>query len=507
MFFQNYFYSLPAQGEKMDILNAIILKMSKEEVRSFKLYASRFQETANRKDILLFDFIRKAGEDYREDKILKKLYPDKVDKNSFYRLKNRLLEDIGKSLLTQHYNTEPTIYTLYSLSLFKLYFNRSAYKIAHYYLKKAETEAKSQENYELLDYIYGEYIKLSHEMTRVNPEVYISLRKENQSRLTVLKQIDDILAIVRYQLKITQNFSGKEETDILESLKSIIENYSSDPLVQESPKLQFKIFDAVSHSLIQHHDFPKLEEYAVKSFNEFNRLRLFNKESHDTKLKILTIIINALFKNGKSAESLNYSEQLYSAMKEYNALLYNKYFFFYNNALVINYSLTDKKRAIKILEDLRQNEIIQTTPFYEVFIFLNLAILHFDLKYPDKAIGYLSRLYLLDSYAKTGLSLKFKINIAELIIRYDLKDPEFLIYRLEQVKREFHETLKQTEHLKENDFLALLKEMAKTPNARVNKNVRKSAEEFLLRYPQSVSSESEIISYNNWIKERFELQN
>ena len=49
----------------MDILNRIIAGMSKEQARFFKLYATRFSD-GERKDLKLFDYIRKAGDRYGE---------------------------------------------------------------------------------------------------------------------------------------------------------------------------------------------------------------------------------------------------------------------------------------------------------------------------------------------------------------------------------------------------------------------------------------------------------
>ena len=47
----------------MDVTGRIIKAMHKEEARYYKLFASRIQ-TGDRKDVKLFDFIRKEGESY-----------------------------------------------------------------------------------------------------------------------------------------------------------------------------------------------------------------------------------------------------------------------------------------------------------------------------------------------------------------------------------------------------------------------------------------------------------
>src|SRR5258705_12184761 len=178
----------------MDILNQVIKGMNKEQIRYFKLYASRFT-LDGRKDLALFDYIRKSNDKYDEDKIFKKLYDGAV-KNPFYRLKNRLMLDINKSLTIQHFDDEETIHVFHLLALVRYYMTKNSVQAAHYFLRKAESKAKSIENFELLDVIYGEFISLSHEKISINPEFYISKRKENHVQINQLRAIDDILAAV-----------------------------------------------------------------------------------------------------------------------------------------------------------------------------------------------------------------------------------------------------------------------------------------------------------------------
>ena len=83
----------------MNLLQEVVLSLNKEESRFFKLFAGRTNTKDERKDLLLFDFIKKS-DPIDEDKIATKLYGE--NKNAFYRLKNRLLTDLNKSLLLQH---------------------------------------------------------------------------------------------------------------------------------------------------------------------------------------------------------------------------------------------------------------------------------------------------------------------------------------------------------------------------------------------------------------------
>src|SRR5262245_24117271 len=165
----------------MDAVGTIINTLTKEEVRFFKLYHSRM-ESGERKDILLFDYIRKNGPEYEEDKIVTKLYGD-AGRNAYYRLRNRLLGDLSKCLLLQHFNEEDTLTAINQFALARFYGSRNHTGLAAHFLRKSEARAQALEHFELLDLVYGEFIRLSHELLDIDPESYIKKRKENQERI------------------------------------------------------------------------------------------------------------------------------------------------------------------------------------------------------------------------------------------------------------------------------------------------------------------------------------
>ena len=480
----------------MDTVGTIINSLNKEEVRFFKLYHSRMK-SGERKDILLFNYIRKNGEGYEEERIFQKLY-GKQDKNAFYRLRNRLMTDINKCLLLQHFDEEETLVSINLLALSRFYGTKSQTGLSAYFLKKSESKARAIENFELLDLIYGEFIRLSHEILEINPEIYILKRKENQEKIKQLRSIEDVVAVLTYRMKITQNFS-KGDQSVIELLQKTVDDFLHDPEIRKSPKFRFRIYTAVSQILLQNRDYPALEEYLLKTFREFSKLELFNKNNHDTKLQMLTYLVNSLFKNDKLKQSLQYTGELKTAMEEHGKILYDKYLFFYYNSLVINYSKLDKLKAIDVLEDIRENRKITATPFYEIFIYLNLAVLHFDLGKFKEAIRFISKLYQLESFNNADRSLQLKIGVMELMVRYELKDQEYLDYRITRIRKDYKDFLKKEEFLKEKDFMTIISrlEVSKT-----NPVFMKKINIFIDKYRHLEDGDDEIINYGNWLKDK-----
>ena len=419
----------------MDVFYQIVDGLSKEEIRFFKIFAHRQGSEIERKDIALLDFIRKNPEKNDENKIVQKLYGN-GDKNAFYRLKNRLIDDLNKSLVLQHNNDDEVLQLFQLLSLVRIYCSKSQHQIAFSFLKKAEQKAMRIENHELLDSIYGEYIQLSHTLLTIDPETYIALRKENSEALARIRQLDDVLAVVSYRLKVTQNF-GSQEFSFLQILENVTKQFADEKVVLASPRFRIKLYGLVSQLLLQRHDYQSLEVYLLQIWNEFLNDHIFNKNNHDTKLQLLTYIVNTLFKNGKVQESLAFAEKLYASMQEFNRVHFEKYEIFYYNALVNNYSTSDIPKAIDLLKEMQLKPNVKKMPFYELFIYLNLATSYFDLKKYSLSIKNLTKLFLLDSYKKADISLRFKIALSELIIRFELGDTDFWKYRYEQILKEF----------------------------------------------------------------------
>jgi len=481
----------------MSVLNSIVNGLGKEEVRFFKLWMERGYDNDDRLDKQLFDYMRKSGEKYDEEKIFQKLY-DGGSKNSFYRLRNRLLTELNKSLMIQHFDDDDIHYTLHLLSLAK-YFLRKNPPIALYYLRKAEAVAIKTENFEMLDIIYSDFIRISHDILSVDPEIYVQKRRENRQHISQLREIDDILAILTYRMKITQNFSSKENP-ILPLLQEIVSSYSHDKTMMRSPKLRFQIYHAVTQILLQKRDYEALETYLLTTYEEFVEEKLFQRSNHDTKLQMLVYLINSLFKNNKLKASLAYTERLKDSMGEFQDLLHDKYLFFYYNSLVINYSRLDREKAIEILLEMKANKKIRSDHFHEMFVYLNLAVSYFDKKEYHLSIRNLNQLLVSDGYKKADHSLQFKISVAELMIRYELQDFDVLEARIKQVSKDFSELINEKVNMREAFVIQIIRRLMKPEPLKKDIGFVNRIKKIILSNEAKESGDAEILNYKNWVQ-------
>ena len=119
----------------MDVLSELVSVMSKEEIQAYKLFTKRKNADKERKDIVLFDSIKKGGRSYSEDKVAKALY-GVGGKNSFYRLKNRLNSNVLKSLSVHHFDDNDVSFIHHMLGLANLFSKKRSFKLVIHCLKK-----------------------------------------------------------------------------------------------------------------------------------------------------------------------------------------------------------------------------------------------------------------------------------------------------------------------------------------------------------------------------------
>jgi hypothetical protein len=459
----------------------MIAEMNKEELRFFKIFLSRTNENDDRKDIMLFDLIRLAGEKYDEEKIFKKLYPD-GNKNAFYRLKNRLINDISTSIFLQHFSENDDIFSMFMLSQAKYYYNKSQFNLSLYFLTKAEQKASNSESPELLNQIYTELIKLSHYISDISPEEYIVKRKHIAEQIKKNNQINDIIAIINHRLSHLPSFS-QHNNSILSFLQQTVDEFCNDNQLKNSNYLKLKIYETVPKILIEKQEYAALELYLLTTYLHFTEDEVFNQNNHHLKLQMLSKYIHALYKNKKYDRSLTYCQKLYTAMEEYNGMNFEKYVFDYYHALL--------------------NNQFRQIPSSNIFIYLNIAIIYFTKQDFKRALENINSLYMSDGFDITESVLKFNIVITELIIRYELKDFDYIDHLIKQIEKDYSIILGKEENKQEKEFILILSQMITSENLGENKLFVKRVRKFIDFSEKEANNDLGLINYNFWLLEKF----
>lgn len=483
----------------MDIINQIVDKLSKDELRYLNMrYADGDSE---RKDLLLLNLIRKQGDKFDEDKTLKQLGYSQGEKNSYYRLKNRVIADIGEGLTLLYTSKNEGLELQHYLALFSIYYGKQLYKVCLYYLKRAEKIAKQTESYELLDIVYDGMVRLSFHLTEINPSQYSALRRSNMQLVSALRELDDYLADVSYRLKLTQNF-GAADKKLLRSLSEKAKEIAARTTSHYSRNLQTRIYRALGQVFIQQHNYTELEELVKSSYSLFEKEKWFDKDNHDLKLQMLTHAGNALYKNGKLKESLQYAELLGKAILEYGKLHYDRFLFFYINLQILNNSALSPTKALEHLTSFEQEMRKKKNYYHDTFIYLNRAGLLYDMKRYKEALKALVKLYLRDEYTKANKAFKLRVEVSELIITFEAGDKTVLLSRIAQVEKDYTQQLSQKDFSFDHAIITLLKDMAQAANYRRDKDIQAAINKLLGTKQNPEMEDSEIIKYKGWLSQK-----
>ena len=470
-------------------LDTIVQSLSKEEVRFFKLFLKR-TDNKNRKDVDLFDYMKRKKGDFDTKDILKKL---ETNPNNYYQIKNRLYHELNNSMIWQYIWKDKQSKSFSFVLLSRVYKNKGELELSLHYLKKAEKEAIDSELFEVLSIIYSEIIQLSHELISIDVDHYIELKRNNIKILSEIDEMDLLLAKIMYDIKTKQNF-GKSDGSLVKLIKIKYGEISKEKNLVNSPRFRIRLFKMYSRLLLQERDYKSLEKFLLESYNDFLKDKLFDRSNHNEKLTLLTYLSNCLYKTKKYKQSLKYSEELLSGMKEYDCFLHDKYLFYYYNILVLNYAKTDKKKALDYLNKASRSEVIKKLPSYNAFIYLNRSLIYYYEDNYKESQKNIARLIMQEDFLLLDKSFQLKILVTDLMIRMMLSNKN-LDDKIAGINKNYKSLLLEENYIREKKMIDLIFKKISDGDVVDNK------EDLLSSMSDSDSEDIDIISYNIWIKE------
>ena len=474
----------------MNLLETIIYSLSKEEIRFYKLFVGRTNQSKERKDLKLFNIIKKSKDAEYTKKAIKSLG---VSSNNFYQLKNRVYHDLNNSMVWQHISKDQQSKSFRYILLSRTYKNKGELELAYHFLKTAEKEAVKLELNEILSIVYSDIIELSHELISIDLDTYLKLKKENSIALAEIEEVDSHLAKLMYDIKTKQNFSDADPSST-QALSTHYRQNATNKKVVDSPRFKLRLFKMYSRLLLQKKDYESLESYLIESYTDFSYNSLFGRHNHNEKLTLLTYLTNCLYKTQKHEQSLDFAEKLNDAMKEFDGFLYDKYIFYYYNTLVLNYAKEDKDKALEILQLAKDNKTIKKLPAYTSFIYLNTTLIYYQKSNYALAATNISRLIQQEDFLSLDKAFQLKLHIVELIIRLELGQEERILGQIDFINSEYKKILIEDHMKRDAEVIELISLKANKASISDKIAVISSA------MSDEESRDSDIISYNDWLK-------
>ncbi len=484
-----------------DIFNIIHL-LSKEEKRSFNLYLNRTQKSAGNKMVKeLYDLVNKMPQG-TDQHIQGKLYPN-GKKGSYYVLKNRLLDDLEKSLFLMHTGYSDRIKLIYQIGVAKIYINKLLFKEALSLLKKVEKKAEKEGHFDLLMLVYFEITGIAMEYQEVDLGHYLDKQMKVLEQYKKFLQLDQLLKHIAYRL-FKSNYAIKD-SQLNEILEDIQQKLSLHPTLIQSSKVQFEMHNCIKRVLLQKQDFEGLKIYLIESLNDFESKKLYRKSTHSYKIVHQVWIVNSLFKTFQFEAAQPYIQQLHQSLLAYNKMSYAKYIWTYYQCQYTHFFYSNQlDKAIELLEKIEEEKHHKGLPFYDVFVHLNLTTIYYCHDELTKAMKHLSSLFTKDTYNNLSTEIQFRLALVEAILHFDNQDLDFLNYRIPEVKKQFRKLLQQEDYEREKEFIKIIWKCIRTAAPFEQPRITKMIQTFLQSSPSFEPGSNEAISYLLWLQSKLE---
>ena len=490
----------------MDILERIIENLTSDEVRRFKILSNRFKADEEKKLLVLFDAIRSGDFKESEKEVITQFYGDTSAKakNSYYRLRNKLLSNLEKSLLFYHFNYKNSIESYSNIQLSILFRERGLYREAFYNLKKAEKVATEYDQFNVLEVIYDEMVKLSAHF-EVDIESVIERRKENLKKIEVLRANSEVLGMITQQL-MRRNYSrSKRSESVIETLEQVKQHLEEHKDIFQSISGKIMILKTVVSILIQKSAYEELGEFVKDTFEDFKANKLFNQENHTTRLMLRIWRINSLQKLLRLDEAQEEIELLYADLLMYKKQNFKELAFHYYAPKVYNLKLMGELDLAgeTLKEAFRQKEILQNE-VHELYLLISLADQYFSQELYVKVIEVVKKIRTHPRVNFLDEELRFYVSIFEIVNLYEAGLYSRASTAYKRLRKTYKHFLKDEFYTKGRKFLELVMRL-NTAAIEGKKVFLKSAyRQFTEQFQTSEIGDNQIILYEVYLYSRLE---
>lgn len=492
----------------MDVLTQIIATLTSDEVRRFKILSNRFKADEEKKLLLLFDAFRSGGIETREDDVVTELYGNLSpnSKNNYYRLKNKLFNSVEKSLLFYHYNDKSALEPHSYLQLSLIFEERGLYRETYHYLKKAEKVAIKNDQFNVLEVIYDEMVRLASKDIEVEIENILQRRKENFEKLQVTRMTSEVLGVISQQLK-KRNFSdaGKKSESVIKLLEETREKLESHQRIFHSSSGKILIFRAVAAILQQKSAYAELEKYVKETFTEFKNAQIFNKENHSFRILMQIWRINSLgllLRLEEAREGLN---ELKADLEMYNRRHFNEYAIYYYSAKINNdKSSGNLQESMALVQEALSIKEVTQSNVHELLMLISLADQYFCQEQPQSSLETLEKIRNHPRYLKLGEEIRFYLSVFEIVLCYETRSYAAAEQIYLKWKKDFKSLMKDGTYDKAARFAEIMMRLIEAAKEGKRIFLKSALKSFEQDFPPSKVSSNQVIMYEIYLQSLLE---
>ncbi len=489
----------------------IIRSMSEKEAKNFTFFVNRMRTNQKESKIVQLFEAYYHGTYKNNDQIIRELFPG-MSKNAFYRLRNRLLDEVQQSMLVQYGRMDDELLVHRTIMLARIAFNKDDYSTAHSLLLEAEKKALKIEAYELAMLIYKELIGMSSLVGTVNSHYYIEKRRAVRLKHEELSELRYLRSTVTFKLTNSIH-NSKTDSDIVEELKEIKNKLTESGLVKTSLNARYNVFYAITNILYEEKKYKLLLEHLIKGYDEFIEENLFDKTNHRSKIVTLSWIVATYSWLLRLPESVPYLEEMRKALQQYDGIYEDKFkpfYVSYQNSIYYHTRQLDK--SIKILEQftkeyLQGRDIVHLSELPDIVLAGHISRLakgYFALEDYDNALKQLAPCYIAEIYDKLQREFRMEVSVMEVIIYFEKEDYSYALTLLRRIKRVYKKLLADPDNSIFKSFVGILNTVIKNNGFDLSKEQEKTILDFIKIHPPYGEPFEKCISYRVWLEAKLQ---
>ena len=497
----------------MDNLRSILDTFSEEEKKALHAFVQRQKIRKNRKDLQLLELLQEE-ETYNGKELLDKLYPKTKNKVAYHALRRRLMQHFI-DFITLSRSTDQTIEgtdIMGIISLSHYLFEVNLDKIAWKYLKKAENQAKENEQYHLLNSIYNLALANTDNEFAPSFENLLALRNENK----IFAEQEERAHIANCILK-NKLSEAKREGKILDFdkiMNQILEEWDLTEAVSERPRIRFNLLSIARNAVVAKKDYYNFEFFLRANYEQLlSDMKVVEKNpsyNQYYRLSLLYMLAHVLYRNKKFGESLHYLEEFQEILnssskhsKSYKTSFYSKFVLL----MAANLAFThQREKAIQLLESLlkKNKSILSTGDILNTH--LNLVFYYFQKGNFKKAHRVLLDFGHSDMWVEKKMGKEWVVRkwLIEAVVQFELKNDDIARKIISKIKQKYGSLLTRSANQNRKPFLNLLEEYMRYPQRVTQSDFLEKVDNVLTFAETNRQEDLQEMAFYAWLKSKME---
>jgi len=496
----------------MDDLRTTLATFSLEDRKEFTQFIQRQKrKQKGRMDLRLYELLLHPKE-YTTAQLIARLYPDEPNATAYYALRKRLLRHLTDYLLLRQRQHDPTAASSVRslLTLAQYLFEVRVPRLAWNTLRKAETLARLNEQYDLLNTVYNLQIAQAASEHADPLEDIIRRRHLNKKAADEEERAGIADSLIRQRLRQARA-KGRVGEAFDGILQEVLREYDLQEAFARRPAVLYRLMSIARNAMLVRRDFASFTPFVMRCYHLMEKRHGFQPAHRYYQAGLLYMIAHALYRVRRFEESVQYLDRLREALAEEGGAGYRaEWLPRHTFLLAANYAfLRRNAESIQLLEHALRPPVT-LSPRDQLTARLGLAFHYFAQGQFAKTNQTLINMGRSDHWCEQEMGLEWLINknIGEMLAQFEMNHTDLALNRLRAIER----LLRERSGMEDGgpyayvlNYLAVVRQVIDDPEAMRDPEFV----ERVAQMPKSVPLQREdlhSLSFYAWLRARMMMQ-